>query len=324
MASLTDNTIQSALLKFFKYRRKQGKGGRSNYFPIYLLEHLADYEELLGMLEDDVSRELVLWFIEFRLVNSLVLDKRTTKDIIDPLLSQQQQHYLVEQAQAHPASNLDLSLDVDIIENWLLEGYRLPGVCEPEEGDTVLDVGAFNGNSSLYFAEKVGASGNVLAIEPDPATYKALQRNINSFQGGRHRNNITPINIALSSSDGELRFSCEGAASRVDPNGDIKVKSRTLDSLVAELALKKLDLLKFDIEGYEKQAMEGAVQTIQKFRPKLMICIYHLHMDIVEIPRMVKEISPWYKFHVRHYASHDGELVLYCTPRQHHQLVGKV
>jgi FkbM family methyltransferase len=319
MTSVTDGAIQSALLNFFEYRRRQGIGGLSNFFPIYLLEHLVDYEELLDGLEDDVSRDLVLWFIQFRLVNALVLDKSITKTIVDPLLCQQHQADLFARAKTHAASNLEESLDVDIIENWLLEGYRLPGICEPEAGDVVLDVGAFNGNSSLYFAEKIGATGSVFAIEPDPSTYKALKRNVKSFQGGKYRSTITPLNMALSDSDGELRFSRSGAASRVDPNGDVVVKSRTLDSIVAELALEKLDLLKFDIEGYEKQAMAGAVNTIKRFRPKLMICIYHLHMDMVEIPRLVKKISPWYRFYVRHHAAHDGELVLYCTPKHHHQ-----
>ena len=318
MNNFISESVLSALVKFYKYRQKNKMGGMSNFFPLYLLEHMEDYEKLINMLEDDISRELVKWFIEFRFVNSLLLDKEKTQEIIDPLLCKRQQLLLKADAETHAGNSLNLSLDVDVIENWLLEGYNLPGICEPELGDVVMDVGAFNGNSSLYFAGKVKESGKVIAIEPDPVTYESLQHNIEIFQDNAFADTITTLNIAISNQEGTLRFRRQGAASRVDPNGDISVNSRTLDSIVDELSLDKLDLLKFDIEGYEKEALSGAVRTIKMFRPKLMICIYHLHMDIVEIPKLVKEITPWYKFFIRHHASHDGELVLYCIPNYHH------
>lgn len=315
--SAKDIVIDS-LKKLYRYRKRQKLGGLSNHFPLYLLEHLNEYDEVLGLFEDDLSRQLIAWFIQFRLVNSLVLDKDKTRDIVDPLLSRNDSALLNLEAARHPAGALAASISVDVIENWLLEGYRLPGLCEAQPGDYVLDIGAFNGNSSLYFAGQVGLGGRVIAIEPDPNSADALRSNVAGFPGEHAP--IEVLNLAVSDHEGELRFSKHGAASRIDPKGDISVKSRTIDALIKDLAPDHLDLMKFDIEGHEKQALAGAESTIKAYRPKLMVCIYHLAADLVEIPRLIRDISPWYKFYVRHHAAHDGELVLYCSPIRHHAL----
>jgi FkbM family methyltransferase len=219
-------------------------------------------------------------------------------------------------AEKHIASQFKQSLNVDVIENWILEGYCLPGLCEADSGDYVLDIGAFNGNSTLYFAKKVGAAGRVFALEPDPSTVEVLQDNINNF-----KELVAPIeilNFAAADRESELRFSKSGAGSRVDPKGETIVKARTIDDIVHDLNIDHLDVIKFDVEGYEKQALAGAENTIKRFRPKLMVCLYHLAMDIVEIPTLIHDISPWYKMYVRHHAEHDGELVMYCVPISHH------
>jgi FkbM family methyltransferase len=219
-------------------------------------------------------------------------------------------------AEKHPASQFKQSLDVDVIENWILEGYCLPQICEADQDDFILDVGAFNGNSTLYFAKRAGENGRVFALEPDPTTVETLKYNIDNF-----KESIAPIeilNFAASDRESELRFSKSGAASRVDPRGDTVVKARTIDDIVNDLKIERLDLIKLDVEGYEKQALFGAENTIKRFRPKLMVCLYHLAMDIVEIPTIIQDISPWYKMYVRHHAEHDGELVMYCVPISHH------
>ncbi len=75
--------------------------------------------------------------------------------------------------------------------------------------------------------------------------------------------------------------------------------------------LKIQKSLKFDIEGFELPALKGAAQTIQRFRPKLAISVYHLHYDITDIPLYVKGLCPWYKLFLRHNAPYDGEIVLF-------------
>lgn len=314
----TNAVVLDALRRVYRYRQQNKVGGLSNAFPIHLLENIDKFDNLIESLSDEISRDLVKWFIKFRIINSFLMGKEKTKSCLDPLICQAHETSLRAAADAHRAAALESSLAVDIIENWLLEGYSLPGICEPESGDIVLDCGAFNGNSSLYFAEHVGDRGRVLAIEPDPSTLADLKTNVERFRDAGKRVEIH--NFAVAATPGELRFSRHGAASRVDKNGDIVVSSKPIDAIVAELALPNVDLIKLDVEGYEKQALRGAAQTIKKFRPKLMVCIYHLAEDIIQIPKIISEISPWYRLYARHHASHDGELVLYCQPIVHHRL----
>lgn len=318
MRNSTKDVIVDALRRVYKHRREHHVGGLKNAFPTYLLNNLDGFDRLIEELDDEISQDLVRWFIQFRIINSFLLDKDATKACLDPLISEQHAATLNEEVKAHHAASLKSSLPVDIIENWLLEGYSLPGICEPEAGEVVLDCGAFNGNSSIYFAERVGEHGRVLAFEPDPSTVVDLRENISRY-ADKAFGSIEVHNLALSSTPGELRFSKHGAASHVDPKGNVVVDSKPIDTIVAELELSRIDLIKMDVEGFEKQALAGAVKTIRRHRPKLMICIYHLAMDIVEIPKIIREISPWYKFYVRHHATHDGELVLYCKPVFHHQ-----
>jgi hypothetical protein len=72
--------------------------------------------------------------------------------------------------------------------------------------------------------------------------------------------------------------------------------------------------MKFDIEGAELSALKGAYNTIQKFKPKLAVCIYHLPNDLWEIILYIKEQFPFYNFSVRTH-QHDGlDFVLYAIP----------
>jgi hypothetical protein len=76
--------------------------------------------------------------------------------------------------------------------------------------------------------------------------------------------------------------------------GRIKVPLTTIDLLVDELHLPKVDYIKMDIEGAEKWALRGGAQTIKKFRPRMALSTEHLPDDAVAIPKTVKTIWPEY------------------------------
>jgi len=78
--------------------------------------------------------------------------------------------------------------------------------------------------------------------------------------------------------------------------GKIKVPLTTIDLLVEELHLPRVDFIKMDIEGSEKWALRGGTQTIRKFRPRMALSTEHLPDDAYAIPRTVTTIRPDYGF----------------------------
>ena len=313
-----DGLAIEALRKLYVDRKNAGVGGPTSIFPIFFIDNRHRFNWLLEILGDETSKELLCWFIQFRILAPLVGGKEKAKLLLDPLITEYDSDLLLQEANHHKANTLAGSMDVDIIETFCLGGYSLPGMCSAALGDTVIDCGAFNGNSSLFFAASVGEGGMIYAFEPIPSTYLTLEKNISKFPVLKER--ISIQNLGVGNKEGVLRFRGAGAASRIDPNGNIEVEVVTIDDFVEAHEIKNVSLIKMDIEGHEKQALRGAVKTIKRFRPKLMICVYHLAEDMVAIPEMILRISPWYKFYLRHHASHDGELVLYGVPKHHHMI----
>jgi FkbM family methyltransferase len=90
------------------------------------------------------------------------------------------------------------------------------------------------------------------------------------------------------------------------------VLTLTIDDLVVQEGLPRVDFIKMDIEGAELPALKGAVRTLQRFRPKLAICVYHNLMDLFEIPEFILSLGLGYRLFLRHFTIHSEETVLFA------------
>jgi FkbM family methyltransferase len=160
----------------------------------------------------------------------------------------------------------------------------------PREGEVILDVGAYCGLSVLAFSRAVGSSGKVIAFEPDPRSYEALQ--INIAESGA--TNVVVENQAMSGSTGTLLFSSEGnmgsalVAKETERGRTIEVQSTTLRDVVERHNLGQVGAVKLDIEGAEYGVIESSVDIIGKLGARWAI---ELHADPVtgkpaDIPRV--------------------------------------
>lgn len=145
-------------------------------------------------------------------------------------------------------------------------------------GDTVIDIGANQGEYSLIAARKTGNTGKVLAFEPMKSLYGQLQENIalnKSFEG-----RITAIPIGLSEQAGVLDLygkagSNEGV-NTLYPTAEhtVKIESIQLDTLdqqLQNLGITKVDVIKIDVEGAELQVLKGAQKTLRQYLPTLLL-----------------------------------------------------
>lgn len=180
---------------------------------------------------------------------------------------------------------------------------------KPELGDVVIDGGACLGDTTIVFSNAVGISGKVLAFDPVADNLKILESNIKNLS----YKNVILMPLALSDKDVDalpVVLNRYDPAFRVD---DQILPLCRIDSLF-ENGLKKLDFIKLDIEGSELACLIGAKKSINEFRPKMAISLYHNPDDLFSIINYINHQHPFYRFFLGHYTFHEGETVLYCKP----------
>jgi FkbM family methyltransferase len=155
-------------------------------------------------------------------------------------------------------------------EHVLFHGFDAPvaALRFTPPGGIAIDIGANLGEWSIPLAKAVGATGRVLCCEPNPAMADALSATlaINNLPQAQ------VLTVALSADDGEGHLaidSTDSGQSRLADKG-VSVRLRSLDSLVAEHRLERLDLVKIDVEGHEAQVLAGAGETMRRLRPALI------------------------------------------------------
>jgi hypothetical protein len=75
----------------------------------------------------------------------------------------------------------------------------------------------------------------------------------------------------------------------------IQVPLTTIDRMAAELNLSRVDLIKMDIEGAEKNALLGAAETIRRFHPRLAIALEHNLHDVETLPALARRLWSGYR-----------------------------
>ncbi len=160
---------------------------------------------------------------------------------------------------------------------------------------SIVDVGAYNGDTIREAIDFFPHLSEVIAIEPDPKTYKRLKKYIDKEE----RVKIFSHNAAAWS-DGAIgvfqssgnRNSSVSSTSSFE-HMDTEVPLITVDSLGT-----KPSYIKYDVEGAEMEALIGSHETISRHTPSLLVSIYHRSRDIFEIINYLHGKYPEYKLHL--------------------------
>ena len=162
------------------------------------------------------------------------------------------------------------------------------------------DLGAYRGDTLAEMLEYAKDLEYAYALEPDSKTFKKLCAFCESYSGGAK---LYPKNIAAWSEKTTLIFNASSNrnSGAFAPTTNAKTVEIQADSLDNVLGKKGVDHIKYDVEGAERQAIEGSVSTIKNHRPSLTVSVYHRSEDIFELPLQIKKIEPEYKLYLRRY-----------------------
>ena len=177
-------------------------------------------------------------------------------------------------------------------------------------GGIYVDCGAYDGDTIENFINFAnGKYKKIFAFEPDKENFQKLQ----SFVESSHYENITLCNCGVWDKKETLRFnSGKAVSSALSEDGGEIVNVDSIDNIVGN---EQVTLIKMDVEGVERKALEGALQTLENSHPVLAISVYHRKEDLITIPQFLKEIYKNSKFYLRkHYDLTCYELVLYVVP----------
>lgn len=184
---------------------------------------------------------------------------------------------------------------------WARGGYN--------ENEILIDCGSFNGDSILDFLnEWNGKYGEIIACEPDPHNFSKLKETISAHNIA----NVTPLQIGLYSSKKTLHFHSSGdMESAFKEDGEIELQVDVIDNIAMG---KDISIIKMDIEGSELEALHGAIETIKRCRPLLMISAYHKKDDLFNIYQYIDDAVDDYKYFFRCHKPLAVDAVFYAVP----------
>lgn len=141
------------------------------------------------------------------------------------------------------------------------------------EGGVAIDAGAHCGSHSFAYSQKLGKNGTLISIEPGEVAFSCLAFNmqaavskvicvpcaVSNVHGGVAFHKINPENVGASMVD---ILKSEGAT---------EVRTVSIDGIMTDGKIRRLDFCKYDVEGWEVKALQGSRESIVKFHPILMI-----------------------------------------------------
>jgi FkbM family methyltransferase len=179
-------------------------------------------------------------------------------------------------------------------------------------GDVVIDGGGCWAETSLHFAHLAGPEGRVETFEFDPSNLETLRRNLALNPELAERVHVHPHPLWHTAGE-RLTYASNGPGTRVGSDGaGPGVKTATIDALVASGVVERIDFVKLDIEGAELSALQGAADTLRRFRPRLAIAAYHKPDDLVVLPAFLEDLGVGYRVAIGHYTMAVEETILFA------------
>lgn len=217
------------------------------------------------MLLSKIKRKMYLRSIRSKLVKEDSTGRNLYKTVYGDYFWLDKNHYL----------------DSEIINTSVWEPKSTSAIKKiVKDGDIVLDVGANIGYYSVLLSKLVGDKGRVIAFEPTKHFGKVLKKNIEA-------NGVSNVSIqeyALSDKAeedtifiGKDSATMNWASDECEKEGSEVIVKKRFDDIVTDLNIDKIDFIKIDVDGHEPAFLKGAIESIKKYKPIILLEIAHLN-----------------------------------------------
>lgn len=181
-----------------------------------------------------------------------------------------------------------------------VEAYECYKALKDTENPCIFDIGANIGTVTTWLAQAF-PSGRIYCFEPQRAVFQQLAGNI----AINNLYNVYTYNIGLGAKNSWTTFREPNYFAKFDygmftlnteeyvPRGNdtYTVEIKTLDTFMDQHCVDRVDLLKIDVEGMDVEVLQGAAETIKKFRPKIFIEYSNGITNIYD--QIITELAPY-------------------------------
>ena len=188
-----------------------------------------------------------------------------------------------------------LTGDIKHLRNAETDKHEAYSLLCAKDFENIADLGAYNGDTVREIMGISDKLSRVYAFEPDRRSFRKLSEFCDTLGVNPQ---VVAIHAAAWNENTKIKIGDEG-----NRNSGIyaKAKSIEVDALTLDRVLNgaSVDYIKYDVEGAEKEAIEGCRETITHHRPKLLVSAYHRSEDIFELPLQIHALCPDYKLYYR-------------------------
>lgn len=183
---------------------------------------------------------------------------------------------------------------------WDLDSKNVIDMLNGRNIITYCDLGAYDGDTVELVRSRHPELENVIAFEPSVRSYSKLEARM-KMMGLK---SFLALNCAAGSHDELTEISDGGRGASVENNHTVagikpkklkKISQKTLDSATNNGAVH-VDLIKYDVEGFEAEALKGSENTISCCRPDIVMSVYHRRDDLLDLYSQLKKRCPGGRF----------------------------
>ena len=251
---------------------------------------------------EEIAKTNYLWLTP----TSKNIDKKAIAKVTDLLVDEKSKYILKSIVNLRQTNDIKYYVNPSDIEYFPSDIPILKNLKEVN----FVDCGAYIGDTIEELLKQNLNIGYTISFEPDNKNLIALNTTLSSL----NLNSSIVYPAGVYSKNTILNFTNNGidSSAAISEDSSIKIPVVSLDTILLN---SNPNFIKMDIEGAEKEAIIGAKNIIQKYKPNLAICIYHKEEDLWELPLLINKIEPSYDMYVRVHEDLCLSTVLYCISK---------